>query len=60
MAVICLILVKFVEGLCLDYSRQRQDALLVLYLPALFGAVLSCGIIFKSDKLWISHKAPGI
>ena len=60
MAVICLILVKFVEGLCLDYSRQSQDALWVLYLPALFGAMLSYGIIFKADQIWISDKAPSL
>ena len=60
MAVICLILVKFVEGLCLDYSRQTQDALWVLYLPALFGAMLSYGIIFKADQIWISDKAPSL
>ncbi len=60
MAAICLILVKFVEGLCLDYSRQTQDALWVLYLPALFGAMLSYGIIFKADQIWISDKAPSL
>ena len=60
MAVICLILVKFVEGLCLDYSRQSQDALWVLYLQALFGAMLSYGIIFKADKIWMSDKAPSL
>ncbi|MDG1505703.1 MAG: LptF/LptG family permease [Planktomarina sp.] len=60
MAVICLILIKFIEGICLDYSRQSQDALWVLYLPALFGAAMSWGIILKSDQFWISHKASGI
>jgi len=59
-AVICLILIKFIEGICLDYSRQSQDALWVLYLPALFGAAMSWGIILKSDQFWISHKASGI
>ena len=60
MAVICLILVKFVEGLCLDYTRQNQDGLWVLYLPLLFGAVLSYGIIIKADQIWVSDKAPDI
>ena len=59
-AVICLILVKFVEGLCMDYSRQNQDALWVLYLPFLCGAVLSYGIIFTADQFWNSDKAADI
>ena len=53
-------LIKFIEGLCLDYSRQNHAALCVLYLPSLFGAVLSYSIIFKSDQIWVSQKVPGV
>jgi lipopolysaccharide export system permease protein len=60
MAVIYLILIKFIEGLCLDYSRQNHAALWVLYLPSVFGAVLSYSIIFKSDQIWVSQKVPGV
>ena len=60
MAVIYLILIKFIEGLCLDYSRQNHAALWVLYLPSLFGAVLSYSIIFKADQIWVSQKVPGV
>ena len=60
MAVMYLILIKFIEGLCLDYSRQNHAALWVLYLPSVFGAVLSYSIIFKSDQIWVSQKVPGV
>jgi lipopolysaccharide export system permease protein len=59
-AVICLILVKFVEGLSMDYSRQNQNGLWVLYLPFLCGTVLSYGIIFTADQFWNSDKAADI
>ena len=55
-AIFCLIILNFVEGLCLDYVRRTGDNLWVLYLPLLFGFLLAYTIICQSDRPWATSK----
>ncbi|MDE0784770.1 MAG: hypothetical protein OSB34_16530, partial [Planktomarina sp.] len=52
LAVFCLIILNFVEGLCLDYARRTGDTLWVIYLPLLFGFIFTSTIILQSDRPW--------
>ena len=55
-AIFCLIILNFVEGLCLDYVRRTEDNLWGLYLPLLFGFLLAYAIICQSDRAWTTSK----
>ena len=55
-AIFCLIILNFVEGLCLDYVRRTEDNLWGLYLPLLFGFLLAYAIICQSDRVWATSK----
>ena len=55
-AIFCLIILNFVEGLCLDYVRRIERALWVLYLPLLFGLLSVSSIILKYDRPWVASK----
>ena len=55
-AIFCLVILNFVEGLCLDYVRRAGDTLWVVYLPLLCGFLSTSLIILKSDRPWVATK----
>tara|TARA_B110000090_G_scaffold39612_1_gene43818 strand:- start:944 stop:2062 length:1119 start_codon:yes stop_codon:yes gene_type:complete len=56
-AIFYLIILKFLEGLCLDYVRRAEGAVLVMYMPLLFGFLSAYGIILSSDRPWAKSQA---
>ena len=57
-AVFCLISLKLVEGLCIDYVRHVGNSVWVLYLPLLFGFFVFQTLIFNEDRPWLKHQGP--
>ena len=55
-AAFCLIILNFVEGLCLDYVRRVLSSLWIMYLPLLFGFLFALTIVLRSDKPWAAPK----
>ena len=57
-AVFCLISLKLVEGLCIDYVRHVGNSVWVLYLPLLFGFFVFQTLIFNEDRPWLKNQGP--
>ena len=55
-SVFYLIILNFMEGICLDYVRRSGGHLWVVYLPLIFGFLSAYAIILKSDQPWAAAK----
>ena len=51
-AVVFLIILRFIEGLCLDYARRSAGSIWVMYLPLIFGFLSAYVLILRSDRPW--------
>jgi lipopolysaccharide export system permease protein len=51
-AVVFLIILRFMEGLCLDYARRSTGVIWVMYLPLIFGFLSTYILILRSDRPW--------
>ena len=51
-AVVCLIILRFIEGLCLDYVRREAGAIWIMYMPLIFGFLSAYALILVYDRPW--------
>ncbi|MGB0799474.1 MAG: LptF/LptG family permease, partial [Planktomarina sp.] len=56
-SIILLIVVKLIEGYCIDVIKNTPSALPLIYLPTLIGLGLAFAMMLKSDRPWTK---PGI